>query len=152
MRDRNGANETPPMTPKPQAKPSEADIKRFKDIEAKRNKARRGKGGAKKPDDGNEKPSQGGAAGATADLHDFFENLQEVTAAVGLVTAAADSDSPVSQSESWVCVMDCEGKPFECEQIVCRPPVGFRKYDERGVEILWLMLSPLYGQSDSGAI
>ena len=45
-----------------------------------------------------------------------------------------------------------QGKQFDCEQIVCRPPVGFRKYDERGVEILWLMLSPLYGQSDSGAI
>eukprot|EP00966_Prymnesium_polylepis_P130788 3025154-Prymnesium_polylepis.1 len=43
LRDRNGANETPPITPKPQAKPSEADIKRFKDIEATRNKARKGK-------------------------------------------------------------------------------------------------------------
>ena len=38
------------------------------------------------------------------------------------------------------------------EQIVTRPPVGFRKFDERGVEIYWLMLNPLYGQADSGAI
>ena len=45
-----------------------------------------------------------------------------------------------------------QGTQLPAEQIVCRPPVGFRKYDERGVEILWLMLSPLYGQSDSGAI
>ena len=45
-----------------------------------------------------------------------------------------------------------QGNQRPAEQIVCRPPVGFRKYDERGVEILWLMLSPLYGQADSGAI
>ena len=45
-----------------------------------------------------------------------------------------------------------QGTQRPTEQIVCRPPVGFRKYDERGVEILWLMLSPLYGQADSGAI
>ena len=35
---------------------------------------------------------------------------------------------------------------------MARPPVGFREYDERGVEILWLMNGPLYGQSDAGAI
>jgi hypothetical protein len=45
-----------------------------------------------------------------------------------------------------------QGKQRPCEQIVTRPLVGFRKYDERGIEILWLMLSPLYGQADSGAI
>ena len=45
-----------------------------------------------------------------------------------------------------------QGKQRDDEQIVCRAPVGFRKYDERGVEIYWLMLNPLYGQADSGAI
>jgi len=45
-----------------------------------------------------------------------------------------------------------QGKQRAPEQIVCRAPVGFRRYDERGIEILWLMLNPLYGQSDAGAI
>ena len=45
-----------------------------------------------------------------------------------------------------------QGKPLPKEQLVCRPPVGFRTYDERGVAIYWLMLSPLYGQADGGAI
>ena len=45
-----------------------------------------------------------------------------------------------------------QGTQLESEQMVVRPPVGFRRYDERGVEILWLMHSPLYGQCDAGAI
>eukprot|EP00966_Prymnesium_polylepis_P230221 5327155-Prymnesium_polylepis.1 len=45
-----------------------------------------------------------------------------------------------------------QGKQRDDEQIVCRAPVGSRKYDERGVEIYWLMLNPLYGQADSGAV
>eukprot|EP00966_Prymnesium_polylepis_P191092 4428653-Prymnesium_polylepis.1 len=45
-----------------------------------------------------------------------------------------------------------QGKQRASEQIVCRAPPGFRKCDERGVEIYWLMLNPLYGQSDAGAI
>ena len=45
-----------------------------------------------------------------------------------------------------------QGKQRPNEQIVCRPPVGYRVYDERGIEILWLMQNPLYGQSDAGAI
>ena len=44
------------------------------------------------------------------------------------------------------------GKQLPSEQVVARPPVGFREYDERGVEILWLMWVPLYGQCDAGAI
>ena len=43
-----------------------------------------------------------------------------------------------------------EQKPHE--QRVYRPPKEFRKWDERGVEILWLSLSPFYGQTDAGAI
>lgn len=45
-----------------------------------------------------------------------------------------------------------QGVQRKAEQMVLRPPLGFRKYDERGVEILWLMHSPLYGQGDAGAI
>jgi len=36
--------------------------------------------------------------------------------------------------------------------VLARPPPGFRTIDERGVEILWLMQIPLYGQQDAGAI
>ncbi len=44
------------------------------------------------------------------------------------------------------------GEQTAHEQVVARPPVGFREYDENGVEILWLMNGPLYGQADAGAI
>ena len=45
-----------------------------------------------------------------------------------------------------------QGKQLANEQMLVRPPVGFRSHDERGVEILWLMNNPLYGQCDAGAI
>ena len=45
-----------------------------------------------------------------------------------------------------------QGKQMACEQRLARPPPGFRVWDERGVEMLWLMQSPLYGQGDAGAI
>ena len=78
--------------------------------------------------------------------------------------------SPVVRNSSMMCVdaVSClrrqhmqpydvtgaylNGKQKECEQVLARPPVGFREYDERGVEILWLMWVPLYGQGDAGAI
>ena len=44
------------------------------------------------------------------------------------------------------------GEQTESEQVLARPPVGFREFDERGIEILWLMWVPLYGQTDAGAI
>ena len=44
------------------------------------------------------------------------------------------------------------GEQTESEQVLARPPIGFREFDERGVEILWLMWVPLYGQTDAGAI
>ena len=44
------------------------------------------------------------------------------------------------------------GDQKECEQVVARPPHGFRQFDERGIEIYWLMWVPLYGQTDAGAI
>ena len=36
--------------------------------------------------------------------------------------------------------------------MLARPPPGFRTTDERGVEVLWLMNNPLYGQLDAGVI
>ena len=45
-----------------------------------------------------------------------------------------------------------QGKQMACEQRLARPPPGFRVWDERGVEMLWLMQSPLYSQGDAGAI
>jgi hypothetical protein len=45
-----------------------------------------------------------------------------------------------------------QGDQFATEQILLRPPKELRSWDERGVEIMWLMLVPLYGQADSGAI
>jgi len=81
-----------------------------------------------------------------------------------------DTFAPVSRNSSFAC---CEavgrlrkqsydsgdvpgaylqGNQTESEQQVARPPPGFRKYDERGVEIVWLMIHPMYGQADAGAI
>eukprot|EP00966_Prymnesium_polylepis_P027831 643015-Prymnesium_polylepis.2 len=48
-RDEHGANESPPFRPKPVPKPSDADIKKYKDILAKRNKDRKGKRDEDKP-------------------------------------------------------------------------------------------------------
>ena len=45
-----------------------------------------------------------------------------------------------------------QGKQIDSEQVLARPPHDFRVYDERGIEILWLMNYPLYGQVDAGAI
>lgn len=45
-----------------------------------------------------------------------------------------------------------QGEQTASERMLLRPPMGFRTVDERGVEILWLMNSPLYGQGDAGAI
>ena len=45
-----------------------------------------------------------------------------------------------------------QGDATKWEQILLRPPKEFRSWDERGVEILWLMLVPIYGQADGGAI
>ena len=45
-----------------------------------------------------------------------------------------------------------QGKQLECERTLNRAPPGFRDVDERGVELLWWMNAPLYGQTDAGAI
>ena len=38
------------------------------------------------------------------------------------------------------------------ERRLYRPPPEARKFDERGIEILWLSNHPFYGQTDAGAI
>ena len=45
-----------------------------------------------------------------------------------------------------------QGEQKASEQVVARPPPGWSRTDERGVKLLWLMHSPLYGQLDAGAI
>jgi hypothetical protein len=45
-----------------------------------------------------------------------------------------------------------QGEQYEHERRVYRPPRGFRTFDERGIEVLWLSNSPFYGQTDAGAI
>ena len=45
-----------------------------------------------------------------------------------------------------------QGQHTESEQTLARPPTGFRESDERGVQVFWLMLAPLYGQCDAGAV
>jgi hypothetical protein len=45
-----------------------------------------------------------------------------------------------------------QGKQYANEQIVCRAPADHRTYDERSIEVYWLVQNPLYGQSDAGAI
>ena len=45
-----------------------------------------------------------------------------------------------------------QGQQQASEQVLARPPPGFRTTDERGVAVLWLMNNPLYGQLDAGAI
>ena len=45
-----------------------------------------------------------------------------------------------------------QGKQRPEEQKLLRAPPGFRKYDERGVELYWLTNNPLYGQPDAGGI
>ena len=45
-----------------------------------------------------------------------------------------------------------QGEQTALEQVLARPPYGFRQFDERGIELLWLMGAPLYGQCDAGAI
>ena len=45
-----------------------------------------------------------------------------------------------------------QGEQRASEQVVARPPAGFREFDERGVEVLWIMNNPLYGQVDAGQI
>ena len=42
-----------------------------------------------------------------------------------------------------------QGRQHASEQVLARPPAGFRTVDERGVPILWLRNNPLYGQLDA---
>ena len=41
---------------------------------------------------------------------------------------------------------------FSGQRVVARAPPGFRTFDERGVEEVWILLRPLYGEPDAGRI
>ena len=41
---------------------------------------------------------------------------------------------------------------FNGQRVVARAPRGFRTFDERGVEIVWILKRPLYGEPDAGRI
>eukprot|EP00966_Prymnesium_polylepis_P025203 581368-Prymnesium_polylepis.4 len=81
-RDDNGVKESPPFKPKPVPKLSDADMKRYKEILAKRNKERKPMGEKDKDKDKNKnKGVQGGARGWRhhEPEKDFFDNLVEVS-------------------------------------------------------------------------
>ena len=72
-------------------------------------------------------------------------------------TSACGTDAVSALRKQHCCSFDVPsaylwGEQTSLEQVVARPPMGFREYDENGVEILWLMNGPLYGQADAGAI
>jgi hypothetical protein len=45
-----------------------------------------------------------------------------------------------------------KGQSAAHERWHLRPPPNFRQFDERGVPIVWLLNTPLYGQGDAGRI
>merc|ERR1712216_767005 len=40
----------------------------------------------------------------------------------------------------------------QAQRLIARAPLGYREYDEDGVELYWDMHVPLYGQQDAGCI
>ena len=110
LRDRNGAGESPPFTPKPVPKPSAESIKKYQDIMAKRNNSRRGDKKDKDKKATPEGAATGGVAANTDSLESFFEGLRDVTdesdipGAAGLVSA---DGPPASESATtpWCCIV-----------------------------------------------
>ena len=93
------------------------------------------------------------------DIHKQFYRVSDEQAASPVVrnTSASCSDAVSALRCRHVRSGDVptaylQGDQNEDEQVLARPPHGFREFDERGVEILWLMRHPLYGQVDAGAI
>ena len=37
-------------------------------------------------------------------------------------------------------------------RVIARPPPGYRRFDRRGVAIVWVLAKPLYGEADAGRI
>ena len=75
----------------------------------------------------------------------------------GPVNTLTSCGSGATRALKSVVSFDCpsaylQGQQRPGEQVLARPPPGFRTFDERGVAILWLMQNPLYGQLDAGAI
>ena len=93
------------------------------------------------------------------DFHKQFYRVSDEQAASPVVrnTSASCSDAVAAlrcrHSRSGdVPTAYLQGDQTSEEQVLARPPYDFREVDERGVEVLWLMRHPLYGQVDAGAI
>jgi hypothetical protein len=81
----------------------------------------------------------------------------DCTAPVARNTSMMACDAVACIKGQHKCSYDVPGAYLQGDQLpgeerVYRPPAGFRKYDERGIEILWLSNHPFYGQTDAGAI
>ena len=103
LRDKNGAAEDPPFKPQPVKPPSDADIKKYKEILEKRKSGRENRK-SKKPAGGAAPgaapPAPAGAAtsGESCSLESFFEGLVELTdgTADQCIGAVALGDAPVT--------------------------------------------------------
>ena len=96
---------------------------------------------------------------ARGDLDRARLNLSsnDTTAPVARTSSNMSFDAVACLRGQHRCAYDVPGAYLQGEQLpheqrLFRPPVGARKWDERGVEILWLSNSPFYGQTDAGAI
>ena len=93
------------------------------------------------------------------DRHKTFYRVsgEQATAPVVRCTSASCSDAVSALRRRHTRSGDVpqaylQGDQTKEEQVLARPPHDFRETDERGIEMLWLMRHPLYGQVDAGAI
>ena len=100
-----------------------------------------------------------GRAVLRGDLHKkhYGVDANQATAPVVRTTSMSAIDCVSALRRQHMISFDCpsaylQGRQHASEQVLARPPSGFRDFDERGVAILWLMNNPLYGQLDAGAI
>ena len=89
--------------------------------------------------------------------HHYSVDQNQSTAPVVRNTSMTAVDALAALRQQHTCSYDVssaylQGEQLPSEQVVARPPPGFRERDSDGVEILWLMNNPLYGQTDAGAI
>ena len=100
-----------------------------------------------------------GRAVLRGDLHKMHYGVDanQATAPVVRTSSMAAIDCVSALRRQHMVSFDCpsaylQGQQQASEQVLARPPPGFRTTDERGVAVLWLMNNPLYGQLDAGAI
>ena len=100
-----------------------------------------------------------GRAVLRGDLHKLHYGVDANQATAPVVRSSSMSaiDCISALRRQHMVSFDCpsaylQGQQQPSEQVLARPPPGFRTFDERGVAILWLMQNPLYGQLDAGAI